>query len=150
MSLLKLLPMTSLSGLGTCGRCMRISFAFAVGSVAVFVMAYTMMGRSGVTTGLGVAALGFSLLWLAHLVAFAWRSSIFQPTAPGRVEPAERRQFVAKFAKTLAFAAVATALPNHRARAQNCIGPGQACVLNGTPCCGGYSCRGRFPNTTCQ
>lgn len=150
MSILKFLPMTSVSGLGTCRRCMRISFAFAVGSVTVFWVAHTMMGRSGVITGLGVAALGFSLLWLAHLVAFAWRSAVFRPTAPERVEQVGRRQFVAKFGKAFAFAALATALPLRRALAQNCIGPGQACVLNGTPCCAGYSCRGRFPNTTCQ
>jgi len=33
---------------------------------------------------------------------------------------------------------------------QSCIQGGQACVLYGTPCCDPYTCRGRFPNTTCQ
>jgi hypothetical protein len=33
---------------------------------------------------------------------------------------------------------------------QNCIAHGQTCTLYGTPCCAPYSCRGRFPNTTCQ
>jgi hypothetical protein len=31
-----------------------------------------------------------------------------------------------------------------------CIEEGQTCVLNGTPCCGSYECKGSFPNTTCQ
>jgi|HubBroStandDraft_6_1064221.scaffolds.fasta_scaffold433922_1 hypothetical protein len=37
-----------------------------------------------------------------------------------------------------------------RPLAQSCIGHGQVCVLNGTPCCGPYQCRGPFPNTSCQ
>ncbi|MHB8137958.1 MAG: hypothetical protein ACYDGO_06155 [Smithellaceae bacterium] len=30
-----------------------------------------------------------------------------------------------------------------------CIEKNRACVLNGTPCCAPYSCRGKFPNTYC-
>jgi hypothetical protein len=33
--------------------------------------------------------------------------------------------------------------------AQRCIPRGQACVINGTPCCAG-SCQGKFPNTSCR
>lgn len=33
---------------------------------------------------------------------------------------------------------------------QSCIGQGRVCVLNGTPCCNPYSCKGPFPNTSCQ
>jgi hypothetical protein len=42
--------------------------------------------------------------------------------------------------------------PNERniILSDSCIEQGQACVLNGTPCCGSYTCQGRFPNTTCQ
>lgn len=32
----------------------------------------------------------------------------------------------------------------------DCIADGQACVLHGTPCCGTDTCKGKFPNTTCQ
>lgn len=38
----------------------------------------------------------------------------------------------------------------HTRVAQSCIAVGQACVLNGTPCCGTATCKGTFPNTTCQ
>jgi hypothetical protein len=30
-----------------------------------------------------------------------------------------------------------------------CIEKNRACVLNGTPCCAPYSCKGKFPNTYC-
>ena len=33
--------------------------------------------------------------------------------------------------------------------AQRCIPRGQACVINGTPCCAGSS-QGKFPNTSCR
>jgi hypothetical protein len=31
-----------------------------------------------------------------------------------------------------------------------CIEKDRACVLNGTPCCAPYSCKGKFPNTYCR
>lgn len=35
--------------------------------------------------------------------------------------------------------------------AQSCTEHGQACVLNGTPCCSSAdTCKGKFPNTYCQ
>jgi hypothetical protein len=34
--------------------------------------------------------------------------------------------------------------------AANCIDQGLTCILNGTPCCAPYSCKGKFPNTSCQ
>lgn len=36
------------------------------------------------------------------------------------------------------------------ALAANCIEKGLTCVLNGTPCCAPYECKGKFPNTYCQ
>ena len=39
----------------------------------------------------------------------------------------------------------------HTRVAQSCIAVGQACVINGTPCCGTATCTGgTFPNTTCK
>ena len=31
-----------------------------------------------------------------------------------------------------------------------CVDEGYACILGGTPCCGTNTCKGKFPNTTCQ
>lgn len=39
---------------------------------------------------------------------------------------------------------------NNIVLAANCIEQGLTCVLNGTPCCAPYECKGKFPNTTCQ
>jgi hypothetical protein len=39
----------------------------------------------------------------------------------------------------------------HTGAAQSCIAHGQTCTINGTPCCNSKdSCKGTFPNTTCQ
>jgi hypothetical protein len=32
----------------------------------------------------------------------------------------------------------------------SCIEQGLTCILNGTPCCAPYTCKGKFPNTYCQ
>ena len=34
--------------------------------------------------------------------------------------------------------------------AASCIEKGLQCTLNGTPYCGPYECKGKFPNTYCQ
>ena len=36
------------------------------------------------------------------------------------------------------------------AQGASCIAGGLTCILNGTPCCTPYQCKGKFPNTTCQ
>ncbi len=38
----------------------------------------------------------------------------------------------------------------HLAALPQCVDPGQTCVIGGTPCCGSNTCKGEFPNTTCQ
>ncbi|MBA4389930.1 MAG: hypothetical protein C0399_03230 [Syntrophus sp. (in: bacteria)] len=39
---------------------------------------------------------------------------------------------------------------NNIVLASNCIEKGLTCVLNGTPCCSPYECKGKFPNTYCK
>jgi hypothetical protein len=34
--------------------------------------------------------------------------------------------------------------------AQQCIARGEACTINGTPCCAASECKGTFPYTSCQ
>jgi hypothetical protein len=36
------------------------------------------------------------------------------------------------------------------AQGASCIEGGLTCILNGTPCCPPYECKGKFPNTTCR
>lgn len=50
-------------------------------------------------------------------------------------------------------ASMQRAAPNasiRKAQLPQCVQKDQACTVNGTPCCDGLSCKGRFPNTTCQ
>jgi len=42
------------------------------------------------------------------------------------------------------------ALPFTTELANSCIEKGLTCILNGTPCCSPYECKGKFPNTYCQ
>lgn len=41
-------------------------------------------------------------------------------------------------------------LPFNTELANSCIEKGLTCILNGTPCCSPYECKGKFPNTYCQ
>jgi hypothetical protein len=43
-----------------------------------------------------------------------------------------------------------TVRDNNFAIGNNCIEKDLTCILNGTPCCAPYSCKGKFPNTYCQ
>ncbi len=150
MSFSRYLPITSLNRLGTCRRCMRISFAFAAGSLGAAGLAYLSLGPSVAADAFAVAATGLTALWIAHLVAFSWRNANFEAADSSIADVVERRRFMLQFAKAFGAAALVTALPIVGARAQSCISKGAACVLNGTPCCPGASCRGKFPNTYCQ
>ena len=150
MSISSYLPITSLNRLGTCRRCMRISFAFAAASLGAVGIAYLSIGPSVAVDAFGVAASGFTALWVAHLVAFSWRNANFGIADPSANDVVERRRFMLQFARGFGAAALVTALPIVSARAQSCISKGAACVLNGTPCCPGASCQGKFPNTYCQ
>ena len=35
-------------------------------------------------------------------------------------------------------------------RYDSCIEKGLTCILNGTPCCGTLTCKGKFPITMCK
>ena len=150
MSFSRYLPIVSFNRLGTCRRCMRVSFAFAAGSLVATGLAYLSMGPCVAVDAIGVAATGFTALWIAHLIAFSWRNANFDAAGPSVADGAERRQFMRQFAKAFGAATLVTALPIVRAKAQSCISRGAVCVLNGTPCCPGASCQGKFPNTYCQ
>lgn len=150
MSLLRYLPITSIKRLGTCRRCMRISFAFAAGSLGAAGLAYLSPAPAVAVDALSLAATGFMALWVAHLAAFSWRNADFESADHSTADVVERRRFMLQFVRAFATAALVTALPIVSARAQSCISKGAACVLNGTPCCPGTSCQGKFPNTYCQ
>jgi hypothetical protein len=101
------------SKLGHCPKCMRTSFAAAAAGWALSMVAPTIIA----TFAMAGAAL-LTALWLAHLVAFAWKVTTMKHAAPTHDQPASptatllsRRAFVPLFLRTLAFAAVVTVAP---------------------------------------
>jgi hypothetical protein len=81
-------------------------------------------------------------LTAATAVAFA----AYTP-APGSASPALAE--VQQAARITHMASHMDAL--HTRVAQSCIAHGSTCTLGGTPCCNsGDTCKGPFPNTTCQ
>src|SRR5215469_6518028 len=70
-------PVTVLltNGLGRCPTCMRISFLAALLSWVLAAMAFAVTHEGLVHLAASALAAGFTLLWFAHLAAFAWRST---------------------------------------------------------------------------
>jgi hypothetical protein len=121
-----------LAHLGHCSECMRTSLWAALAAWALF-MAACATAPSAIQTLSGLAALSLSGLWIAHLVAFAWKQAASAPAPAGdgeraaRIPSPSRRAFVPMFLRTLALAAAMTALPQaiSSAFAQN--GPCDGC-----------------------
>ncbi len=132
--------------LGQCRRCMRQAFMAAAIAWIAAALAGWAFGRTPLMP-LSLALAGaLTGLWLSHLTAFAARAARAggEPLAP------RRRAALGVFARAFAFGAVVTAVPFATAFAEDCIAKGGVCVLNGTPCCAGTRCQGKFPNTSCQ
>ncbi|HUZ34591.1 MAG TPA: hypothetical protein VMV19_21180 [Xanthobacteraceae bacterium] len=73
-----------------------------------------------------------------------------QAGAPGTAPPVATDSIVHLLASLESHQAPPQMSVRGGAVAQSCIAQGQACVINGTPCCGTATCQGKFPNTTCQ
>jgi hypothetical protein len=99
-----------LGHLGHCGECMRTSFVAAVAAWAVFAALRAAVPSATIQTLSVLAAIASSLLWLAHIVVFAWRVSRAAPS-PQRIASASRREFVPLFIRTLTLGAAMTAFP---------------------------------------
>ena len=128
------------SMLGRCVFCMRSAFLSAVvvwlGAAAAAFLAENM---AAIIIALPAAAL--SMLWFAHLTAYA-----IQVTRHARADAEElpdpaRRAFFPAFAKTFALAALATSLPGAAlAMSQcqrNCYDSSSSCINDCQKCCSG-------------
>lgn len=147
-----------LTNLGHCSKCMRSSFAAAAVACALTIVGFAVAGLSDIVVLFGAIALGLAGLWLAHLVAFALRIAAADVKAPmakpvdacrgpaENLEPWRRRRLIAAFAKTFAFAALATALPLSAAFA--CVQIPSACTSNSDCSCSGC-CAGRICQPSC-
>jgi hypothetical protein len=103
------------SNLGRCPRCMQTSFYVALDAwvlmLAVLLTIHDATTRRVATT----AAIAFTGLWVAHLVAYAARAATTSDKADDLSAEAttvwSRRQIASMFVRTLGAAAAGTALP---------------------------------------
>ena len=132
--------------LGRCPRCMRKSFAAALGICAVAFVLAAFGAPRPIVTAVSVGAVSASGLWLAHVIAFALRASLPAPRAPEKPPaPAgsvrSRREIALEFARAAAFIALATAISSKAALA--CTQLPKACSANDdcecSKCCGDLS-----------
>jgi hypothetical protein len=107
--------------IGRCPRCMRKAFLATIAAWPIFFVITAFSGASWMWAPMLVAAVGLTALWLAHIGAFALRTTMAARHATLDLSASKsaqtvvtaassRRQFVAEFARTAAVAAVATAL----------------------------------------
>jgi len=104
------------SKLGTCSHCMRVAFRSSVALSLLCLASYYLTDVRLVSLLLASAAIGTAALWLTHLFAFASRSLHayrlrYDDESGGvRTQSAvlSRRDLMPVFAKSFAFAALAT------------------------------------------
>ena len=72
-------------GLGTCPKCIRISFLVMVLSWMLVAIALSLHSNAAASVGIAVLASGFTILWLAHIATWAMRSHrLSHPADPSR------------------------------------------------------------------
>lgn len=110
------LGITTLHKLGRCAFCMRAAFVSAAFVWLFAFLVQVVIPNRIVAVALMIAASALSILWLAHLTAYAVRSarckvSTVTIDVSGTVTKFSRRDLVPFFVRTFALAAVATVLP---------------------------------------
>ena len=129
--------------LGRCRSCMRASFLSAA---CVWLAAFVVFAVAPSARALGLAFLAagatLSVLWLAHLTAYAARAarcrlSTATIATDGTVTRHSRRELVPLFAKAFALIAFATALP---ALASKAMAQDSTCPANLPYPCGTQYC----------
>ncbi len=133
------------ANLGRCRKCMRQSFIFMLGAWAAALVAASVTDSS--TPVIAVAALASvaTVLWLAHITAFALGAAgsanksgnraLERNVSAGLVSQ-QRRQFIASFAKVFVLGAAATALPLQSAFAQSHLSDCLTCCASKLAACG--------------
>lgn len=146
---------------GRCARCMRWSLRGAILGWCSVGVAQVLHVGTPIEEALLVWPACFSALWMLHITTYGARramatgeraesSFVAEPHVPVGGPHVHRRRVLRTFAQGAALAVIASASLPSRARADDCVSQGQPCILYGTPCCGTYTCKGTFPNTTCQ
>jgi hypothetical protein len=125
------------TSLGHCMICMRTAFIAAAITTCAAGVIYIAFGASPFTAPIFVASVGLIALWMAHILVFSKKTSQKHYLEKNTdVATVSRRNYVALFAKTAAFAALATAVPTI---ASACGGQYSACNSD-KDCCAAWVC----------
>ena len=138
------------ANLGRCPKCMRISFLASLAAWALLVAVNLIDDQSAFTAVATISALAFTVLWIAHLVAYATRAAMGSDKPNDRsVEPTavlSRRQIIPIFARALGAVALSTALPA-TAFAQSRLNKCLTCCAEHLQKCGGAgACHVNYEN----
>ncbi len=107
------------ANVGHCFLCMRKAFLTALGAWGTVLSISALGDPFGILSLIEIVAVALTVLWAAHIVVFARRSST-PPVSPKVAQPdLSRRVSLSMFGKMLAAAAAASAIPS-LASAQNC------------------------------
>lgn len=112
-TLFRSLGITRITKLGGCGFCMRAAFTSAA-SAWVVTAALAFAGEDMIAKLAGVAALMFSVLWVAHLMAFAGRATSrarYNANGTASTTVHSRREMFSLFARSVGIVAALTVLP---------------------------------------
>jgi hypothetical protein len=129
---LEILQKFTWTELGECSYCTRKAFRSALLAWGAWCGAFALGIPSSVLACITLAAVALTALWGAHLLAFAFRTSVAQHANDTSV--LSRRAFFRDFAKAAAFATAATALPASLAHAAD---------MPRNPCPSGCYCWGQ-------
>jgi hypothetical protein len=127
---LKILKKFTWAELGECSYCMRKAFQSGLLACGAWCGAFALGMPSSVLACTTLAAVALTVLWGAHLIAFAFKVSVAQHA--NDISVLSRRAFFWNFARAAAFATVGTALPASFASAPRRKRPNPGC---GCPCC---------------
>jgi hypothetical protein len=139
--------------LGYCKRCIRKAFQTAAIGWSLVTFATVLGQPRTLTATLTIASAGLTLLWVAHLVAYARKATAYideksasaeSPNSPGakiQLQSSSRRDVIPLFARMIAGAAIASAI---------------ATPAFADSACGGYNgecnrcARRNTPNSPCE
>lgn len=134
--------------LGRCPYCMRMSFIFAITSIAIAASSSLFLPKMAVAL-IVLCAIALTLLWVAHVTVYSMKAlARHNKSAQTEAPLISRRKLFGSFAQIAAVAALSSAMPQMvfaspggRSRLWCCA----ACVVNGS-CdqdCQNHICRAK-------
>lgn len=137
--------------LGRCAVCMRQCFVAAVSAWAVSLALWLVIAIHLIADVALVAATCLTVLWIAHLVAYASRMAAASEGHVTSAHKISRREAIPTFARAFGAIALSTALPVCAAAAQSCCdcskcNSNQVCCNTANGCCGCFPAAIKCPS----